>query len=77
MDAHEQISQQIHADYSHKESSDMAVVVAPMIQQMSFRLLLLPVWSATVFEKDGDVRPALVNGQTGRVALGKARKPTL
>jgi DNA-directed RNA polymerase subunit RPC12/RpoP len=74
MDAHEQISQQIHTEYGHKESTDAAVVVAPMIQQMSFRLLLLPVWSATVFEKDGDVRPALVNGQTGRVALGKARR---
>jgi DNA-directed RNA polymerase subunit RPC12/RpoP len=74
MDAHERISQQIHAEYSHKESSDASMVVAPMIQQMNFRLLLLPVWSATVFEKDGDLRPALVNGQTGRVVLGKARK---
>jgi DNA-directed RNA polymerase subunit RPC12/RpoP len=74
MDAHEQISQQIHTEYTHKQNGDAAVVIAPMIQQMSFRLLLLPVWSATVFEKDGDVRPVLVNGQTGRVSLGKAQK---
>lgn len=75
LDAHEQISQEIHAEYNRRASGETSVVVAPMIQQMSFRLLLLPVWSVTVFEKDGEVRPALVNGQTGRVALGKARKP--
>ncbi len=42
---------------------------------MSFRLLLLPVWIATLSEVDGDTRPALVNGQTVRVVLGSARKP--
>lgn len=42
--------------------------------QMTFQLALLPVWVITLFERDGDQRPALVHGQTGRVALGKARK---
>lgn len=44
-------------------------------KQMSFRLLLLPVWVATLYEVDGDIRPALVSGQTGKVVLGKASKP--
>jgi hypothetical protein len=44
-------------------------------KQMTFRLLLLPVWVATLYEEDGDIRPALVNGQTGKVVLGKASKP--
>ncbi|MBE2181835.1 MAG: hypothetical protein IAE89_00280 [Anaerolineae bacterium] len=43
--------------------------------QMSFQLVLLPVWVATLFERDGDLRTALIHGQTGQVALGKARKP--
>jgi hypothetical protein len=38
------------------------------------RLVLLPVWVGTLVEADGDVRTALVNGQSGRVALGKAEK---
>ena len=44
------------------------------IQSMSFRLLLLPVWVASLLEDDGDIRAALVNGQTGEVALGKPEK---
>ena len=47
---------------------------SPKIQNMSFRLVLLPVWVASLMEDDGDVRAALVNGQTGKVALGKAEK---
>ena len=39
------------------------------------RLVLVPVWAMTINERDGEVRPALVNGQTGKVALGKAAKP--
>ncbi len=42
--------------------------------QMTFQLALLPVWMATLFERDGDLRIALIHGQTGQVALGKARK---
>jgi DNA-directed RNA polymerase subunit RPC12/RpoP len=44
------------------------------VQSMSFQLLLLPVWIATLVEEDGDVRIAVVNGQTGKAALGKAEK---
>lgn len=44
------------------------------VKSMSFQLLLLPVWVATLTEEDGDVRSALVNGQTGKVVLGRAEK---
>jgi len=42
--------------------------------QMTFTLLLAPVWIATLLERDGDVRTVLVNGQTGETALGKAKR---
>lgn len=44
------------------------------IRSMTFQLVLMPVWMATLYEADGDLRPALVNGQTGMVTLGKAKK---
>ncbi len=65
---------QMRARYKVGENSSVEVNVFTMVRQMSFTLLLLPVWVITLFERDGDVRPALVNGQTGKVALGKAIK---
>jgi hypothetical protein len=51
------------------------VTITSQIRSMSFRLLLLPVWIALLTEVDGDMRIGLVNGQAGRVALGKSQKP--
>jgi hypothetical protein len=56
-------------------SSETEVNVFVEFKQMSFQLVLLPVWVATLIEEDDDIRSALVNGQTGKVVLGKARKP--
>lgn len=42
---------------------------------MQFQLMLMPVWIATLYEEDGDIRSALVNGQTGAVVFGKSQKP--
>lgn len=42
----------------------------------SYQLVLAPVWLGTLYEEDGDVRSALVNGQTRQVVLGRSRKPT-
>jgi ribosomal protein L37AE/L43A len=76
MDAHEIVSTELRSKYgSANITGDVTVNVVPMMKQMTFRLLLLPVWSVTLFEEDGEVRPALVNGQTGKVVLGKAKKP--
>jgi ribosomal protein S27AE len=60
------------ADRNHPVSIDLFT----NITSMTFRLVLLPVWIATLVEHDGDVRLALVNGQSGAVALGKAHKPS-
>jgi len=35
----------------------------------NYRLILLPVWVILMEERDGDIRRALVNGQTGKVHL--------
>jgi DNA-directed RNA polymerase subunit RPC12/RpoP len=43
-----------------------------MVKSMSFQLILLPVWVATLTEEDGDIRTALVNGQSGKVVLSRA-----
>ncbi|MFN8527560.1 MAG: hypothetical protein U0670_03000 [Anaerolineae bacterium] len=53
---------------------DTTVNVTTLVKSMTFMLLLLPVWIGTLYEKDGDVRTVLVNGQTGSCVLGKAEK---
>jgi predicted RNA-binding Zn-ribbon protein involved in translation (DUF1610 family) len=57
-------------DYDSKRT----VNVFAQVQSMSFSLLLLPVYIVMLKERDGDRRAALVNGQTGAVALGKTEK---
>ncbi|HYO89344.1 MAG TPA: hypothetical protein VER79_11890, partial [Candidatus Limnocylindrales bacterium] len=52
---------------------DMSVSALPL--QMSFMLVLAPVWVATLHERDGDIRTALVHGLTAEVVMGRARKP--
>lgn len=52
----------------------IAIQTYTQVTKMEFRLILLPVWVARMTEVDGEVRLALVNGQSGRVALGKAHK---
>lgn len=63
--------------YTRRELSDdrVSIHVFTQVLQMSFRLVLAPVWVALLVERDGDLRPALVNGQTGKVVLGRAQKP--
>ncbi|HEX2906230.1 MAG TPA: hypothetical protein VHO69_05175, partial [Phototrophicaceae bacterium] len=77
LEARSLVSTAMRIKYGQREVTDNDVIinVATNIQNMSFQLVLLPVWIATLVEQDKDVRPALVNGQTGKVVLGKARKP--
>ncbi len=49
--------------------------VTPAVEHMEMKLLLLPVYVATMVEEDDEVRTALVNGQTGQIVMGRARKP--
>ena len=77
LEARSRISTAMRAKYGRRELSEdshVSINVLTAIQQMRFRLVLLPVWVATLVEQDQDVRPALVNGQTGQVVLGKAEK---
>lgn len=74
LQAREVIGKAMREKYGQAMSSEVEVSVFSGVKQMSFSLLLLPVWIATLIEQDGDVRLALVNGQTGQVALGSAQK---
>lgn len=40
-------------------------------QFLTYRLALLPVWVGQMVEGNGDRRPLVVNGQSGKVALGR------
>ena len=68
------VSNHMRQRYGQSDTRNVEVQVFTFVRQMTFTLLLLPVWVATLYERDGDVRSALVNGQTGQVALGKAQK---
>ena len=39
------------------------------LQDLNYRLVLLPVWMITLIQSDGTHRPAAVNGQTGEAVL--------
>jgi Zn finger protein HypA/HybF involved in hydrogenase expression len=72
------ISTQMRDKYTLHDMSDskeVSVHVFTNVRQMSFRLMLAPVWIGTLVEADGDIRSVLVNGQTGKVVLSKAEKP--
>lgn len=75
LDARQSVAERMRMVYEQETSGGEEVRVSILFQQVMFRLVLLPFWVVTILEQDGDLRPALVNGQTGTVALGKARKP--
>jgi len=60
--------------HSQTTRSNVEVSVSSNVVQMSFRLFLLPVWVGVLTEVDGDLRPVLVNGQIGKVVLGRTQK---
>ncbi len=64
-----------HTMTAQATRSDVSVTIFTEVGQMSFQLMLLPVWVATITERDGDIRSALINGCSGQMALGRARKP--
>lgn len=75
LEAHSAVSQAMRDKYDVNTNTEKTISVFSMVRPISFRLVLLPVWAVTINERDGEVRPALVNGQTGKVVLGKAAKP--
>lgn len=51
------------------------LIMATDFSHTSFQLIMAPVWLATLHEVDGEIRPALVNGQIGKVVLGQSHRP--
>lgn len=74
LDARGVASKRMRDRYGKASNSNTEVLVSTQVQTMNFILVLAPMWIATLYEQDGDLRTALVNGQTGKVVLGKARK---
>lgn len=72
--ARSRASEKMREEYGTPPDKYTEISVMSMPLQMTFFLALMPVWVATLHERDGDIRPALVNGQTGAVSLGKAQK---
>jgi ribosomal protein S27E len=71
-----EIKEWFHFRHGQDTFDEETISVSHMVQQMQFRLLLLPVWVATISEEDGDIRLGLVHGQKGKAVLGKAYKPS-
>jgi hypothetical protein len=75
--ARSRVTAEMRDRYGQRELTDgdtVTINVFANVQQMSFRLILMPVWVATLLEEDRDTRMALVNGQNGKVVLGKTQK---
>ncbi len=66
------VTEYVRQRFNHNPHGDSPITVSCSVQTMQFRLVMLPVWVATLNEVDGDVRLGLVHGQTGRVVLGRA-----
>lgn len=75
IDVRNEIGERFRFRHGHNPHGDYQTHVSYLIQGMSFRLLMLPVWVATIIEDDGDVRLGLIHGQTGQTILGKAVHP--
>jgi hypothetical protein len=69
------VARRLHARHAQGTGQEATVSVFAAPVQMTFRLVLAPVWVATLTEVDDEARTALVNGQSGRVVLGKAHRP--
>ena len=50
------------------------MLLATDFSHTTYQQIMAPVWVANLYEVDSEVRPALVNGQTGKVILGKSRR---
>jgi predicted RNA-binding Zn-ribbon protein involved in translation (DUF1610 family) len=73
MDAREHASRHMRQKHDTVDMQHEQMMTSAMVQHMTFSLLLLPVFVVLLRERDGEERPALVNGQTGAVALGQSR----
>ncbi len=75
LDARSAFRRQAVSQYGGVAGVDTERTLTAQVDHMDMELFLLPMWVVTITEKDGDIRPALVNGQTGKTVLGRAYKP--
>lgn len=75
--ARSELARMLREQHGSLPMSDQEVSVSALLTNMLFRLVMVPVWVATITEADGDVRVGLVHGQTGKAMLGKAQKPEM
>jgi ribosomal protein S27AE len=71
LDAQSHAAAHMRRRYEQDVPSEVEVNTFTLPIQMTFTLMLLPVWVGTLIERDGDARTALVHGQTGRAAVGR------
>ncbi|GIK29039.1 MAG: hypothetical protein J5J04_00550 [Anaerolineae bacterium] len=74
LEAYAVVGQAMREKHNIDTSTEVTLSVSTVMRPISFRLALLPVWAVSIYERDGDMRPALINGQSGKVVLGKAAK---
>lgn len=75
LEARGRISELMRQKYADANTTDgVEIRTMTIVRQMFFQLLLLPVWIGTLVEEDGDIRLALVNGQTGKLVMGASRR---
>lgn len=67
-------SAQMRQRYERSKPTDYDVNTFTTVIQATFSLMLLPLWVGTLIERDGDVRTAVVHGQTAQAAVGRGRK---
>ena len=75
LDARSMFRERAVSRYGSSTSADTKRTLTAQVDYIDMELFLVPVWVATITEKDRDVRMALVNGQTGKTVLGRAGKP--
>lgn len=69
MSARERTSRRMRTAYGHQDSGEVQITVTSSPRQMTYWLALVPMYAATLTERDGDTRTALVNGQNGRLVM--------
>jgi Zn finger protein HypA/HybF involved in hydrogenase expression len=72
--ARQRVSERVRQDFGHGNTGNATVNVQSLVQTMQFRLVLMPLWIATLRETDGDVRLAVIHGQSGQTVLGVSER---
>lgn len=75
LNVRETVSDMFRFRHGHDPHGDQQTLVSSLVQQMSFRLLMVPIWMVNIIEGDGDLRMGIIHGQTADAWLGQAQRP--